>query len=90
MSRDSIEAARMIWEHLNSAVGARELLQLPQDIARVEILEPKRENVDWGNAALVVHMADGSRYGMEVCPFPTLHLLHPRAPLADEQTPGGA
>ena len=90
MSRESIEAARMIWEHLNSAVASRELLKLPQDIARVEILEPARQNVGWGNAAIVVHMADGSRYGMEVCPFPTLHILHPRAPIADEQTPEGA
>lgn len=90
MSRESVEAARMIWEHLNSATGARELVNLPRDIERVEILEPKRENVEWGNAVIVVHMTDGSRYGMEVCPFPVLHQLHPRAPLADEQHPEGA
>lgn len=90
MSRQSIEAARIIWEHLNSAVGARDIMKMNQTIKRVEILEPARENVDWGNAAIVVHLADGTRYGMEVCPFPVLHQLHPRAPIADEQHPEGA
>lgn len=68
----SIDAAKTIWEHLNSTVGAREILKINQTIQRVEVLEPHRENADWANAAIVVHMADGSRYGMEVCPFPVI------------------
>lgn len=72
MSRASIEAARTIWEHLNSAVATRETLTLPRDIERVEILTPPRTLEDTGNAALVIHLTDGSRWGMEVCPVPQL------------------
>lgn len=70
--KTSVEAARDIWEHLNGSVATRETLGLPATIARVEILEPHRENHDWANAALVIHMVNGDRWGLEVCPFPDI------------------
>lgn len=70
--KTSVEAARDIWEHLNSTMAARTILELPPTIERVELLEPNRENTDWANAAIVIHMANGDRFGLEVCPFPEL------------------
>lgn len=70
MSHRSIEAAKIIWENMISAMGAREILKLNQGIARVEILTPTRGNEVWANASLVVHLHDGSRYGLEVKPIP--------------------
>jgi hypothetical protein len=64
VSHQSIEAARMIRDHLTSFSHP--------SIKKVELLEPHHENHDWANAALVVHLEDGTRYGMEVCPFPTI------------------
>lgn len=61
----STEVANMLLEHITTAPHSV--------ITRVEVLEPQAALTELGaHAALVVHLKNGERFGMEVCPFPRL------------------
>lgn len=64
----STEAAQILRDHLLAALldGLG-----PTVVADVQVLAPTERLTDLGaHAALVVHLNNGERFGMEVCPFP--------------------